>query len=199
MLKKFLFLMVVAGMFASCGGNTKGTDDSQNAENERLTKVRKQIQYFRDSMETAGVDHLSFYSVRYVSHVEKQEGDSGMADVIPVGDFESVAGNFVDQEVKVSGIVDHVCKHGGKKILLVSDDGDTHVFSDDRFDEAMVGTEVIITGKVEEERIDEAYLLKMEEDAINKHAGENDAAEEVEEQHNENNEAAEDTDGEEHE
>lgn len=87
-----------------------------------------------------------------------------------LGEFDSKAGDFVNKEIKLKGIVDHVCKHGGKKILLVTDDGDAHVFSEERFDEALMGSEIMVTGVVLEERIDESYLLKMEEDNIKSHS-----------------------------
>ena len=57
-----------------------------------------------------------------------------------------------------------------KKILLVTDEGDAHVFSDERFEESLKGSEIIVTGIVLEDRIDEAYLLKMEEDNIKSHS-----------------------------
>jgi len=89
---------------------------------------------------------------------------------IALGEFDSKAGEFVSKEVKVTGIVDHVCKHGGKKILLVTDNGDVHVFSDERFNEDLMGSEITVTGIVKEDRIDEAYLLKMDEDNIKSHS-----------------------------
>lgn len=92
-----------------------------------------------------------------------------------LGEFEAKAGEFVDKEVMVSGIIDHVCKHGGKKLLLVTDDGDVHVESEDRFDEALAGSEVDLIGIVREFRVDEAYCIKMEEDNIQSHTeGDND-------------------------
>jgi hypothetical protein len=90
--------------------------------------------------------------------------------MISLAEFDTKAGEFVNKEVKVQGIVDHVCKHGGKKILLVTDEGDVHVFSDERFDEALMGNQITVTGVVLEERIDEAYCLKMEEDNIKSHS-----------------------------
>jgi hypothetical protein len=66
--------------------------------------------------------------------------------------------------------VDHVCKHGGKKLLLVTDDGKVHVTSEERFEEALIGSEIALNGIVVEERIDEAYCLKMEEDNIKSHS-----------------------------
>ena len=84
-------------------------------------------------------------------------------------DFDTKAADFIDKEVKVAGIVDHVCKHGGKKLFLVNDDADVHVESDTRFDDALIGSEVIVTGVVREFRVDEGYCLKMEEDNIKSH------------------------------
>lgn len=90
--------------------------------------------------------------------------------IIALGEFDTKAGEFVSKEIKVQGIVDHVCKHGGKKILLVTDNGDAHIFSEERFDEELMGNEITVTGIVLEERIDEAYLLKMDEDNIKSHS-----------------------------
>jgi len=89
---------------------------------------------------------------------------------IAIGEFNTKAGDFVNKEVQVKGIVDHVCKHGGKKILLVTDDGDVHVTSEERFNETLKGSEIILTGVVLEGRIDEAYCLKMEGDNIKSHS-----------------------------
>lgn len=89
---------------------------------------------------------------------------------ITLGEFDTKAGEFIGKELEVTGIVDHVCKHGGKKILLVTDEGDAHVVSNERFDEALMGSEISLVGVVLEERIDEAYILKMEEDNIKSHS-----------------------------
>lgn len=89
---------------------------------------------------------------------------------INISDFETEAASFVGKEVKVKGIVDHVCKHGGKKLLLVADSANVHVESDRRFDETIVGNEVTVIGKVKEFRVDEAYCLKMDEDNLKSHS-----------------------------
>lgn len=90
--------------------------------------------------------------------------------VLALAEFDTKAGEYVNKEVEVKGIVDHVCKHGGKKILLVTDDGDVHINSDERFDEALMGSEIAVKGIVVEERIDESYCLKMDEDNIKSHS-----------------------------
>ena len=109
--------------------------------------------------------------VKKVEEVKETTGIKTVeTPVLALGEFDSKAGNFIAQEINVTGIVDHVCKHGGKKILLVTDLGDAHVFSEERFDEALMGSEITVTGVVLEERIDESYLLKMEEDNIKSHS-----------------------------
>ena len=90
--------------------------------------------------------------------------------ILAIADFDTEAGMYVGKEIAVKGIVDHVCKHGGKKLLLVNDEADVHIVSDERFDEDLVGNEITLTGIVLEEVIDEAYCLKMEEDNIKSHS-----------------------------
>ena len=90
--------------------------------------------------------------------------------MLAIADFDTKAGDFVSKEIKIKGIVDHVCKHGGKKLLLVTDEAQVHVVSDERFDEALIGSEIDVKGVVLEEVIDEAYCLKMEEDNIKSHS-----------------------------
>ncbi len=92
------------------------------------------------------------------------------APMVKIGEFETVAANYVDKTVKVKGIVDHVCRHGGKKLFLVDDDGDLHVESEERFNDSLMGNEITVTGIVHEFRVDEAYCLKMDDDNIKSHS-----------------------------
>ena len=94
-------------------------------------------------------------------------------------DFDSLAENYVGKEVSVSGIVDHVCKHGGKKLLLVDGDYNIHVFNDDRFDEALSGSKITVQGIVEEERVDSVYLAEKLQHEQESHADENEADKEA--------------------
>lgn len=91
--------------------------------------------------------------------------------VLAVANFDAEAQKYNDKEVQVEGIVDHVCKHGGKKLLLVVDGASVHVVAqEERFDDALVGQQVSLNGIVREERIDESTCLQMEEDAIKNHS-----------------------------
>lgn len=89
--------------------------------------------------------------------------------LVELAAFDAEAAKYVDKEIKVIGIVDHVCKHGGKKLFLVADGGDLHVESEERFEEDLMGSKIEVTGIVREFRVDEAYVLKMEEDNIQQH------------------------------
>lgn len=94
---------------------------------------------------------------------------------LSLSEFDSIAANFVGKEVSVSGIVDHVCKHGGKKLLLVEGDYNLHVFNDNRFDEALSGSKVTVKGVVEEERVDSVYLAEKLQHEKESHADGNEA------------------------
>jgi hypothetical protein len=93
-----------------------------------------------------------------------------MLQTYTVSAFDSVAKNYVDKQIQVKGIVDHVCREGGKKLFMVDGDASLHVESDIRFSDSLAGSEVTVTGIVREFRVDEAYCLKMEEDNIKSHS-----------------------------
>src|SRR5210317_615073 len=101
---------------------------------------------------------------------ENKAEEATIKNEIALKDFDTEAANFIEQEVRISGIVDHVCKHGGKKLLLVSNDAQVHVTSDERFSEDLIGSEINLVGIVKEERITEATCLQMEEDNIKSHS-----------------------------
>jgi hypothetical protein len=89
--------------------------------------------------------------------------------IIDISSFDIDAGRYVDSEIEVSGIVDHVCKHSGKKLKLVTDGASVHVESETRFDDTLIGNEINLKGIVRELRVDESYCLQMEDDNIKKH------------------------------
>ena len=86
--------------------------------------------------------------------------------VLTPSGFEKNAEKYIGKEVEITGIVDHICKHGGKKLLLVQDSiqEGVHVTSDERFDENLAGSEVKVQGIVRAKVIDEAYCQKLEEE-----------------------------------
>ena len=77
------------------------------------------------------------------------------------------AENLAGQEVTIEGVCTHTCKHGAKKIFLMGSD-DTKTIRVEAgtkigsFKPETVNNLVRITGKLVEQRIDEAYLTEWE-------------------------------------
>lgn len=89
---------------------------------------------------------------------------------IKLKDFEHKAGQYIGRPMEVTGIVDHVCKHGGKKMFLVDESSDARVkitTGDDMaaFTQNLVGETVRVRGMVVEQRVDEEYINEMEDKA----------------------------------
>ena len=104
------------------------------------------------------------------NEVKKESTTETVIPEIAMGEFDSKAGEFVDQEIQIKGIVDHVCKHSGKQLLVVTDEGQVHFVSDVRFEDSLTGSEIMLNAIVVEDRIDEATCLQMEEDNMKSHS-----------------------------
>lgn len=94
-------------------------------------------------------------------------GGSAATPAIEVDALLGGAADLLGKEVTVEGICTHICQHGGKKIFLMGTD-DTQVIRIEAgdaigaFDAGCVNNVVRVTGRLVEERIDEAYLEAWE-------------------------------------
>jgi len=84
-----------------------------------------------------------------------------------VDDFDIMAADLVGKEVAITGMVNHVCEKGGKKMFLVTEGSEASVkITPDEsmaaFNTNLVGSVIKVDGVVEELIIDEEYLLKWE-------------------------------------
>ena len=75
--------------------------------------------------------------------------------------------NYVDKSVMTEGTVDHVCKHGGKKMFIFGESPDDRIKitvgeNMSSFDPVLEGSDVIVSGIVRELRVDEDYLSNWE-------------------------------------
>ncbi len=110
-------------------------------------------------------NHWAIFALIILIGCSSKEKTESNSTELPMAQFEELAPNYVNQTIHTTGIVDHVCKHGGKKILLVTDDYSLHVLSEERFDENLVGTEIVVTGILGEDVIDESTFQRWEENA----------------------------------
>ncbi|MBE9467565.1 MAG: hypothetical protein IMY72_04470 [Bacteroidetes bacterium] len=86
---------------------------------------------------------------------------------LDIDTFLIKASNYIGHEIKLTGTVNHVCKHGAKLIQLMGSDPLQLVKVEsgdeiERFDESLNGSEVCVKGVVTEIVIDEAYITEME-------------------------------------
>ena len=91
------------------------------------------------------------------NQTEKKEGDnqetSKTEQIVSATVVELLAtpADYQDKEVAVSGMVTHVCRHGGQKCFIVADDGETQIRivpggDIDEFDIALEGSTVAFKG-----------------------------------------------------
>lgn len=90
-------------------------------------------------------------------------------------ELETMAPQYVGQEITLSGTIDHVCKHGGARMFLVGSKPSARIRVDAgenmQFDAQWEGKTAYVTGILEELRIDSAYLAKWEQEVKEKKAG----------------------------
>ena len=77
--------------------------------------------------------------------------------------------SFVDKDVVVAGIVNHVCSHGGKRMFMMGENPDLviKVTPNDKigvFEKELEGNLVFVTGVLKELRINEEYVANLEKE-----------------------------------
>ena len=103
----------------------------------------------------------------------KNKTEQAEISTYSVDDLLLKAEGLIDTTIIIEGLCTHTCAHGGKKIFLMGSD-DTKTIRIEAseavgaFSKDCVNAMVSVTGKVQEERIDEAYLLKYYNQANSK-------------------------------
>lgn len=96
-----------------------------------------------------------------------QKSESKECASMSVDSFLVVADNYVDKVVTITGTVDHVCKHGGKRVRMFTNNPEVSIHGEateevGAFDATLEGSDICITGPVVESRIDIAYVDEWE-------------------------------------
>lgn len=101
---------------------------------------------------------------------QKQSGtetaETQTSAVQTIDDLLAHADSLVGQQVTFQGVCTHTCKHGATKMFMMGSD-DTKTIRVEAgelgsFDTKCVNSMVEVTGKLVEQRVDEAYLQKWE-------------------------------------
>jgi hypothetical protein len=82
-------------------------------------------------------------------------------------DYDSLVDGLAGQMIVIEGTVDHVCQHGGKRMFLIAEGTDNRVKvvtgeNMESFNTDWSGSDIVVTGLVDELRIDETYLQEWE-------------------------------------
>jgi hypothetical protein len=90
-----------------------------------------------------------------------------LQEQLDVATITEDAVDYVGKTVSLTGTVVHVCKHGGKRMFIIGEDPEkrfkiTAGPDVGTFDIALEGSDVLVTGLLEEQRVDEAYLDNWE-------------------------------------
>jgi uncharacterized lipoprotein NlpE involved in copper resistance len=128
-------------------------------------------------------------SEQAASNKDAEATEADAPKVITVDELEANIADLVGQTVVVAGDVDHVCKHGGTKMVILGDSTDIHIKATDesgnfRADEVM-HHRVIVTGEVDEFRVDEDYIAQKEAELEELKAGGAEEETEAEEEEHE--------------
>ncbi len=98
---------------------------------------------------------------------DKQASSEAPIEEVILAQLLSETETFVDKPVQVTGTVDHVCKHGGKKMFIFGESPDDRIKittgeNMSSFDPVLEGSDVVVSGIVRELRVDEDYLSNWE-------------------------------------
>ena len=137
--------------------------------NIRISKINKSFNLHGGFM-LKKLFYVSIIALAFVacnnSTQTNQEQEAAEIAVITVEDFSSNPDNFVGEEIIINGTIVHVCQHGGKRMFIIGEDPDERLQikagDDATFAVELEGSDVAITGLVDELRIDEAYLTEWE-------------------------------------
>ena len=95
-----------------------------------------------------------------------QSAPTEQADVLEIDELLASADSLAGKTVTIEGVCTHTCKHGARKIFLMGSD-DTQIIRVEsgelgHFDPQCVNRIVRVTGTLDEQRVDEAYLVAWE-------------------------------------
>lgn len=90
---------------------------------------------------------------------------------LTVDSFLVVGADYVGKEITVKGTVDHICKHGGKRVKIFGENPDNSLHgeaseSTGAFKAELEGSDVLLTGTVAESKMDLAYVEEYEKNLL---------------------------------
>ncbi|MFW5720999.1 MAG: hypothetical protein ACOCWW_01285 [Bacteroidota bacterium] len=100
---------------------------------------------------------------------KKEEKEEKNIKVISADKIMADIQKYVDQEVIVKGMVNHVCSHGGKRMFIIGENPDEgiRITPNEKigiFEKELEGNTVIIKGVLKKLIIDDKYIAQLEKE-----------------------------------
>jgi cytochrome c-type biogenesis protein CcmE len=97
--------------------------------------------------------------------------NNNKSDVFTVPSLLEKAEGLVDKEVKITGLVDHVCSHSGRRCFLVDSVADKSIKIEaagdiESFDKALIGSNLVVTGILKEEQLKATEIDEWETNLV---------------------------------
>jgi len=100
---------------------------------------------------------------------ETAQTDQAAPVAVTIAEFNASPDAYVDKTLELTGTVDHVCAHGGKRMFIMGDDPADRVKIESgkipAFDADLAGSQVRVVAVARVETIDAAYLDAWEAEA----------------------------------
>ncbi|MGC9373848.1 MAG: hypothetical protein ACP5DQ_02260 [Bacteroidales bacterium] len=112
---------------------------------------------------------LVLFSCGTKKQKENQETTTKTLSAISVDKILSNTSDFIDKEVMVEGLVNHVCSHSGKRMFILGEKPDNalKITPNNKigiFEKELEGNRVIIKGVLKELIIDDEYIAQLEQE-----------------------------------
>lgn len=110
---------------------------------------------------------LIVLAVAFLASCAGDNTDTATSDVteLTIAQLNANAADYAGKMVKVTGTVDHVCQHGGKRMFLMGDEPSDRIKVEcgdqPPFKPEFEGSDFTVSGTLIELRVDEAYLDNM--------------------------------------
>ncbi|MBN2263646.1 MAG: OB-fold nucleic acid binding domain-containing protein [Prolixibacteraceae bacterium] len=109
-----------------------------------------------------------------------QPKNNAVDELISLEEFMSVAVDNVDAQVTVSGMVNHVCSHSGRRCFIVDSTGQISVRVEaageiENFGKELIGSKIKVDGLIKEVRLMADEIDEMEQEHIAEHPDEAEA------------------------
>ncbi len=169
MVKNIILIFIAITFLIAC--NSKQT--------EQVKKANASVQKQSINTSNTSIQKQSTNTSNAKESVEQQNEKTP----IRITKLLNEPGNYLDKPITTIGIVDHVCRHSGKKMVIFEDkpDQSLHVMASNKvkqFKAEVMGNNVVVKGIFKENRIPKSRLLEYKKtfqgkDHVDVHGNEN--------------------------